>query len=100
MKAIVLIFAFIFSSSLFADEVPAGCPTDDPQLQDAVANGQQIACQIEYYTGGHGGQWVKRPISPNAKPTIELACIDAQNEACPGLPMCYDSSYFDCAVAE
>lgn len=82
----------------FASEIPDGCPVDDTTLLAAVANGQQIACQIEYFTGGKGTHLTKGPRYPNAKPSIELACIDAQDQECPGKAECYESPYYTCFV--
>lgn len=96
MKTIVLLTNLFFCTVVFAQEIPPGCPTDDVDLNAAVANGQKIVCQIKYFTGGHGGRWVMRPIYPNPRESIEDACIDAQETACPGIAMCYNSPYFYC----
>ncbi len=98
MKLLVLFSLFVFTNITFAADVPDGCPTDDVDLQAAVESGRKISCQITYFTGGRGGQWVDRPVTPNAKETIELACMDAQDEACPGLAMCYESAYYKCVA--
>ncbi len=82
----------------YADDVPAGCPTDDASLQAAVDNGQKIACTIDFFTGGHGGQWVTRPTEPNAKDTIADACIDAQQTGCANNIYCMESPYFNCVA--
>ena len=95
-KSLLLSFLFV-SNSNFSHKMPAGCPTNDVGLIAAVNNGQRIVCQIKYFTGGKGGRWIKKPIYPNAQASIELACIDAQSQACPGIALCYESPYFECA---
>ncbi len=97
MKTTLLLLILFFSLLVLASEVPDGCPTEDANLNAAVANGQKIACQISYFVG-HGAQMVQRPITPNAKYSIELACIDAQEEACPGIVACYESPYYKCVA--
>lgn len=95
MKKLLLSFLLI-NSFAFSQEAPPGCPTNDVNLISAVNSGRRIFCQIEYFTGGKGGRWVKRPIYPNPQLSIELACTDAQAQACPGIALCYESPYFEC----
>ncbi len=95
----LFIFMLLFSIEMVhADEAPAGCPTDDANLQAAVNNGQKIACTIDFFTGGHGGQWVTKPTEPNAKDTIAEACIDAQQTGCENNIYCMESPYFNCVA--
>ena len=100
MIKLLFIFGLLFSSGISLanaqQDVPDGCPVDDAQLLAAVANGQKIACTIDYYTGGHGGRWVTVPDQPNAMPTIAEACIHAVETGCNHNPNCVESAYFHC----
>lgn len=94
MKTFCLFAILSFSTFTLAQQIPDGCPTDDPALNAAVNNGQMISCQIDF-PNGRGGQWQRRPIHPVPRETIELACLAAQ-DACAGITMCLASDYITC----
>lgn len=76
-------------------EVSPACPVDDPVLLNAVANGQQVACQILYFPGRTGTPKTV-PRDPLPKSTIEEACIDAETRGCGPIIQCIASSYYKC----
>lgn len=93
-----LLTTILVGVTAHSQQVPDACPVDEPGLLQAVANGQKIICQIDYFTGGRGSHLVKAPLDPNPKESIELACIDAQETGCAGNIMCYESPYIHCAA--
>lgn len=95
----LFILSLIFTSgiAMAQQNVPDGCPTDDAQLIAAVDNGQKIACTIDYFTGGHGGQWKTTPDNPNAMDTIAEACLDSQ-KSCNNNINCVESAYYNCVA--
>lgn len=97
MKTLLTIL-FALSFSNFANAVEPGCPIDQQDLVEAVQNGQQIVCQIEYFQG-RSGNLKKVPLDPQPKPTIEAACEDAVNRGCQLITTCIASDYYECSVA-
>ena len=102
MRIFVLILAGFLCSLSHAEffsgrDVSPACPVDDPVLLNAVANGQQVACQILYFPGRTGTPKTV-PRDPLPKDTIEEACIDAETRGCGPIIQCMASNYYKCWV--